>query len=360
VSTTGLVTGIEEGEVTLTATSTVNESLKDTIKVNIALPDKFTIKAKVDKTSIKYDEATTITSEALNNGKLTPTAATTYSLVHSDLQTPVLDSIATIAKISEREAIVRNTNKGTSLENIKVKVIIDADPNTATYVDLVLNHYIEPAYSIQIFTEHVPANEIAYNDQMFLGKFIFNNEVQEDGHTVTWSLVGSDQLTPVPATIAEVTVEDTANQIYVRSNNETGVDADIYVKATLNGEHVVSGYYAVKAKTKYIAPAMQITRSNGTAMDMSRQTNDKMVYGYSQSYKVTMSPTQQSVTWSIDLNGTSSKMATITAQNGTEGTVTIKAIDFAPYPRTIYLVAKVIADPTQTTRISIYVGNYNS
>ncbi len=355
VDSNGLITGIKEGSVTITAYRSANSYFKDTVQVNITLPDKFTIEINPTSGQMGYDEYTPVKSKVFNNGIEIPDAAVTYSIVGEN-------NLVEINQTSNQAAVIHNINKSGESKIIKVRASFNGDASVYANATFNLDYYIAPNYSVVIFTGHQPPHEAAYNEEVFLGKVVYNNGIQEEEHSVIWTLVGEDKVTPVSDTVAKITLEDGFNQIYVHNYNQTGIDTNIYVKAVLDGESSITDYYLIKLISEYVAPpvpAMTITRNDGTEMNTSRDTDDRIVYGNSQSYKITMTPTQQPVTWSIDLNGADSKMATITTQNGVAGTVTIKAIAFAAYPKTIYLVAKLVSDPTITKRISIYVGNFS-
>lgn len=348
VSSTGLVTGINEGIAIITVTSVANQALKDTIQVNIALPDNFTISASADKTSLRYDQSAIVTNQVLNNGRNVPDAPVSYAIVYADMKTPVPTSIATIAVQNNREAIVRNVNRGIP-EDVNVKVTLNSDPSITAFIKLSLDYYREPNYNIEIYTGHTPANEVAYNDDIFLGKFIYNNGYQEDNHTVTWSLVQSDQVSPVPASIASITLEDTSNQINVHNNNETGTDANIYVKAVLNGVSGVTAYYALKVVSKIVVIQKSVTIASTTTESpytaYPPATNDSIIYGKTKSYTVKTTPANEPVTWKMTYEtGTASTYGKIQSQTATS--CTVLAGPYQTKTGIVRLTATLVSDPT--------------
>lgn len=353
VSNTGLITGKGEGTAIVTVARVSNPDLYDTVQVNITLPDKFTIISTSSTTSLEYDKTATITNKVLKNSIEVPDAVT-HSLVYADKQTVVPSTVATLTTSSNRSVIVRNVNKTGVLESIFVKVTLNSDPTVVEYVPISLAYYIGPNYRITITSNHVTPNSVAYNEQIHLERIIYNNNVQEDGHSVTWTLVGADQITPVPNTIATMNV-DLNNELDVHNYNETGKDTDIYVKATMNGDHPVTAYYALKVvsqvvqKTITISPTTTATPFTGTP-----PADDRIPFSSTKNYVRKVNTGAESVTWKLTTEaGGTTNYATL--QNTFGDSTTVVARSRTTPAGLVILTATLNSDPNiqQTYRIRI-------
>lgn len=312
VNGSGLITAISAGITTIKAQVANNDRFQDSIVINVKIPDEFTIEVSTDKTTLEYNDSSTIKNTVYNNGVSIPDAVVSYQVVYANMTTEVSTDIAQLGNITNRTATLLNVNKGIP-EDIYVKVILQSDSTIYGYTPIHLNYYAPNHYTVMIYTGHDPAHELVYNDKMFLGKFVYNNGKQEDNHKVNWSLVASDKVTDIPLSIASIIEEDSANQINVKNNNTTGADVIFYVKAVLQDDTSVVDYYEVKAHSNVVQKAITIS---GNTTITSEKTG---------TWTSTVNPNQEDVTWSLFADDQSSATNKATIQSFTGTSVTLKA-----------------------------------
>ncbi|WDF52328.1 Ig-like domain-containing protein [Paenibacillus sp. KACC 21273] len=312
INSSGLITALSAGTAKIKAQIINNEMFQDSITIHVKIPDKFTIEVSADKTSLEYNESSTIKSTVYNNGIPVKDADVTYQVVYANMTTEVSTDVAQLGNITNQMATLLNVNKGIP-EDVYIKVTLNSNSTIYGYVPMHLNYYVPNNYGVMIYTGHDPAHELVYNDTMFLGKFVYNNGKQEDNRKVNWSLVANDKVTDIPLSIASIIEEDSFNQIYVKNTNITGSDVTFYIKAVLQEDNSVIDYYEVVAHSEMIKKSISIS---GNTTITSAKTD---------TWNVTVSPKQEDVTWSLfadDKTSTTNK-ATITSQTGTS--VTLKA-----------------------------------
>ncbi|QDH23618.1 hypothetical protein FFV09_02210 [Saccharibacillus brassicae] len=358
VSSSGLITALAEGNVTVTAYRSTNSFFKDTIQVAVALPDMYSLSVDSPKTILDYMESVTVTNTVSNNGRPVDDAAVTYDLLYSDRITLVPDTVAALGNITNRSVTIQNRNNEGQMKDIVLRVTLVSDSTQIQYVPFNLAYYIAPNYSVVIFTGHQPPNEVEFGDNVFLGRVVYNNGIQDDTKRVTWSLVGIDKISDVPENIAKITFEDSFNQVYVNNYNETGTDTTIYVKVTLDGFPEVTDYYMLNIKSKVIVitKSVDIGRADGAAMLSNTfngtSTDDTINYQKTINYRSNAIPANEAVTWTLT-NFTGGSPATgnsITVQDGF--TCTVRAGNAAAG---IKLTAKMVSDPTVIDSILIRV-----
>lgn len=312
VNSSGLITALSAGTAKIKAQIINNEMFQDSITIHVKIPDKFTIEVSADKTSLEYNDSSTIKSTVYNNGVLVNNVDVTYQVVYANMTTEVSTDIAQLGNITNQMATLLNVNKGIN-EDVYVKVTLKSDATIYGYVPIHLNYYAPNNYTVMIYTGHDPAHELVYNDKMFLGKFVYNNGKQEDNRKVNWSLVANDKVTDIPLSIASIIEEDSFNQINVKNNNTTGADVIFYVKAVLQKDTSVVDYYEVKAHSNVVQKAITIS---GSPTITSQSTG---------TWTSTVSPNQEDVTWTLfaDNQTSTTNKATIQSQTGTS--VTLKA-----------------------------------
>jgi len=247
VSVTGLVTGISEGTCSIKVSNATNGFIYDTVAITVYAPEVYTMNLynSTNDHDLVYGESIVIDKHVYLNGS-TVSQSVTYSLVYSDQTTAVPSTLATISVDGSNVATVTNANTGTAAESIYVKAVLDIDNTVVSYYALTLDFQVAVSKSITITPNSATYVDIVINKNKVFTANVYSGTV-ESPEDVAWQIFADDMVSAPDTTTYQVTSQ-TTTQIAITALKVTKY---IQLKCYLVSDPSVYTWQRIRLKPLY-------------------------------------------------------------------------------------------------------------
>lgn len=238
----------------------------------------------------------------------------------------------TIATV-DAKGLVRGVAEGS------FTITISNSTNGFIYDKLPISIYAPEVYTMSLYNSSNKHN-LTYNEQIIVNKHVYVNGATTTDKTVTYSLVYIDQITTVPSSVAELTVD--ASNVATIKNVNIGIPESIYVKAVFDSDTSIVDYYTLnldyyRPVTKTISIVPSATPINEIILDKTKIYTANIYSG--------TTLINEDVTWNLyaddQVSTPTAANQKIISQTGTA--ISIKALKVTYY---VQLKCTLVSDPS--------------